>query len=47
VDEDALAIVRRFLDERTDLAPDLRAKVLQSLDELERTVRIRHRFANE
>ena len=47
VDEEALVIVRRFLHERTDLGPDLRAKVLQSLDELERTVRIRREFANE
>lgn len=39
--EDALAVVRAFLAERSALAPDLRAKVLQAVDELERTVRIR------
>jgi aminopeptidase N len=47
VSPEALRIVRQFLDERPDLAPDLRAKVLQATDELERTVRIRARFANE
>lgn len=44
---EALAVTRSFLRERTTLAPDLRAKVLQAADELERTVRIRTRFANE
>ncbi len=43
-DEPALAIVRQYLAE-VDLADDLRLKVLQSADELERTVRIRSRFA--
>jgi aminopeptidase N len=38
---EALAIVTEFLRARTDLAPDLRAKVLQAVDELERTVAIR------
>jgi aminopeptidase N len=47
VSPDALRIVRQFLDERRDLAPDLRAKVLQASDELERTVRIRARFGND
>jgi aminopeptidase N len=47
IDHEALGIVRDFLAERTDLAPDLRAKVLQSMDELERAVRIRSRFSNE
>ncbi len=42
--EDGLEIVRSFLDQRTDLAPDLRSKVLQSVDELERTVKIRQKF---
>lgn len=39
----ALAAVRRFL--RRDLDPDLRRKVLEAADGLERTVRIRERFA--
>jgi aminopeptidase N len=43
-DSEALAIVRVFLSERADLAPDLRAKVQQSVDELERTVRLRRVF---
>lgn len=42
--EESLALVRAFLQSRTHLGPDLRAKVLQSLDELERTVRIRKAF---
>ncbi len=37
----ALEIVRRFLAEHPALPKDLRQKVLQSTDELERTVRIR------
>ncbi|MEP7344760.1 MAG: M1 family aminopeptidase [Gemmatimonadaceae bacterium] len=41
---ESLEIVRTFLDQRRDLAPDLRSKVLQSVDELERTVRIRQTF---
>jgi aminopeptidase N len=41
----ALDVVRRFLTERPDLALDLRNKVLQAMDELERTVRIRQKFA--
>jgi aminopeptidase N len=44
VSAEALAIVRRFLAERPELAPDLRRKVLQAVDELERTVRIRTQF---
>jgi aminopeptidase N len=39
----ALEIVRRYLAEHPDLPRDLRQKVLQSSDELERTVRIRRR----
>jgi aminopeptidase N len=42
--EEALRMVREFLAARPDLAPDLRSKVLQSTDELERTVRIRRAF---
>ena len=38
---EALARVRAYLAEHPELAPDLRAKVLQATDELERTVRIR------
>ncbi|HUF28463.1 MAG TPA: M1 family aminopeptidase [Gemmatimonadaceae bacterium] len=39
--DDALAVVREFLDRRSDLPEDLRLKVLQAMDEMERTVRIR------
>ncbi len=42
-DAQALAAVQRFL--RRDLDPDLRLKVLEAADGLERTVRIRERFA--
>ena len=42
--EDALRDVERLLAERPSLPADLRAKVLQSVDELERTVRIRRTF---
>lgn len=38
---EALGIVRSFLAERTALGGDLRAKILQTVDELERTVAIR------
>ncbi len=41
---EALELIRAFLRERTDLPADLRAKVLQATDELERTVRIRRAF---
>jgi aminopeptidase N len=37
---EALEIVDRFLADHPELAPDLRSKVLQSRDELERTVEI-------
>ena len=40
----ALATVRAFLEKRQELPLDLRLKVLQSVDELERTVRIRRTF---
>jgi aminopeptidase N len=43
-DPEAVAIVRSFLSDRADLAPDLRSKVEQSVDELERTVRLRRVF---
>jgi aminopeptidase N len=42
---EALAIVRQFLAEKPTLPLDLRMKVLQTMDELERTVRIRARWA--
>jgi aminopeptidase N len=42
--EAALTTVREFLDKRRELPLDLRLKVLQSVDELERTVRIRRTF---
>lgn len=42
--EPALETVRRFLTEHPDLPLDLRRKVLQYADELERTVRIRRRW---
>jgi aminopeptidase N len=41
---EALGIVRGFLADRKDLAPDLRQKVLQAVDELERAVAIRRRY---
>ena len=40
----ALLITRRFLAEHPRLAPDLRRKVLENMDELERTVRLRRRW---
>ncbi|HEU4996588.1 MAG TPA: M1 family aminopeptidase [Gemmatimonadaceae bacterium] len=40
----ALAIVDQYLAEHPDLPRDLRQKVLQARDDLERTVRIRARF---
>ena len=42
--EEALAIVRRFLAAHPALPPDLRSKVLQYSDELERTVRVRRLY---
>jgi aminopeptidase N len=42
---EALAIVRGYLRDHPDLAADLRRKVLQYLDDLERTVRIRSRWS--
>jgi len=42
--EDALGIVRAFLAARRDLPADLRQKVLQAEDELERTVAVRRRW---
>ncbi len=41
---EALAIVNEFLA-HDDLAPDIRSKLLQSVDGLERAVRVRARFA--
>jgi aminopeptidase N len=40
----ALQVARRFLAEHPRLAPDLRRKVLENMDELERTVRLRRRW---
>jgi aminopeptidase N len=40
----ALQVTRRFLADHPRLAPDLRRKVLENLDELERTVRLRRRW---
>jgi len=40
----ALAVVEDFLAARKDLAPDIRRKVLQSVDELRRVVALRGRF---
>ena len=40
----ALAVVQRYLDDNPKLPLDLRQKVLQNADELERTVRIRERW---
>jgi aminopeptidase N len=45
-DAEALATIDRWLAAHPALAPDLRRKVLQSRDELERTVRIRAAFAS-
>jgi len=45
--DSALAVVRGYLAGREDLPLDLRRKVLQHLDELERTVRIRSRDSME
>ena len=39
--DSALGVVRRYLDEHPHLPQDLHRKVLQHMDELERTVRIR------
>lgn len=44
-DPAALALVDQWLAAHPQLAPDLRQKVLQARDELERTVRIRARYA--
>jgi aminopeptidase N len=42
----ALQITRRFLAEHPRLAPDLRRKVLENMDELERTVRLRRHWGS-
>jgi len=44
---EALDVVHGFLEERKDLPGDIRLKVLQSVDDLERTVRIRKRWADD
>jgi aminopeptidase N len=44
--EGALKIVQKFLDEEKSLDNDLRLKVLEAVDGLERTVKIRNKFAN-
>ncbi|MCA8943016.1 MAG: hypothetical protein KDB80_10690, partial [Planctomycetes bacterium] len=41
---EALEIVRRFLDDNPNLPHDIRLKVLQSFDGLQRAVRIRERW---
>jgi len=41
---EALEIVEAFLRERQDLPGDVRLKVLQSIDFLERTIRIREKY---
>ncbi len=46
-DADGLAIVRQFLRETGGHAEDLRLKVLQATDELERTVSIRRAFGGK
>jgi aminopeptidase N len=43
--QDALAVVDKYLAEHPDLPKDLKLKVLQTRDDLERTVRIRSRFS--
>ena len=43
--DSAQVAVRAFLEQRDDLPLDLRRKVLQAADELERTVRIRRAFS--
>jgi len=43
-EQEAIATIHRAL-EREDLEPDLRLKLLEAADELERTVRIRARYA--
>jgi len=44
-EREALTIIDAWLAAHPSLAPDLRQKVLQSRDDLERTVRVRERFA--
>ena len=41
---EALAVVRKFLADRPGLPLDLKQKVLQTMDDLDRTVRIRQRW---
>ena len=43
-DEQALAVVQRYLADHPQLPRDLRQKVLQTVDELDRTVKIRKRW---
>jgi aminopeptidase N len=45
-DKSALDVVRKFLQEQM-LDRDLRLKVLENIDGLERTVKIRDRYARE
>jgi aminopeptidase N len=44
---EALAIVHKYLADHPQLPLDLRQKVLQTVDDLDRTVRIRKRFADD
>ena len=41
---EALAVTERYLSDHPELPRDLRQKVLQSADELQRTVRIREKY---
>ncbi|HEY6060806.1 MAG TPA: hypothetical protein VIV10_09480 [Gemmatimonadales bacterium] len=43
----ALDVVRAYLADHPNLPVDLRQKVLQNADELERTVRIRARWSEQ
>lgn len=43
--EEALAIVNKFLADNPDLDRDLRLKILENVDTIERAVRIRAKFA--
>ncbi len=43
--EEALAIVNKFLADNPDLDRDLRLKILENVDVIERAVKIRAKFA--
>jgi len=44
---EALEIVQDFLEEHRTLSPDLKGKIMQSLDSLERTIIVRERYGKE